>query len=35
LETAVATPSGKSSNKRTKKYEIMQMKNMLFILGEN
>jgi len=35
LETAVATPSGKSSNKRTKKYEIMQMKNMLFKIGEN
>lgn len=35
IENAKATPRGKSSNKRIKKYEIMQMKNMLFKIGEN
>lgn len=30
VENAKATPKGKSSNKRLKKYEIMQMKNLLF-----
>lgn len=34
VESAKAVPKGKSSNKRTKKYEIMQMKNMLFKIGE-
>ena len=34
IENAKATPRGKSSNKRIKKYEIMQMKNMLFKIGE-
>lgn len=34
VESAKATPKGKSSNKRTKKYEIMQMKNTLFKIGE-
>ena len=30
IESAKATPKGKSSNKRIKKYEIMQMKNILW-----
>lgn len=30
VDSAVAVPKGKSSNKRTKKYEIMEMKNLLF-----
>lgn len=30
IENAKAMPRGKSSNKRIKKYEIMQMKNLLF-----
>lgn len=34
IEEAKAMPRGKSSNKRIKKYEIMQMKNMLFKIGE-
>jgi glycosyltransferase involved in cell wall biosynthesis len=35
IETAKAIPKGKSSNKRIKKYEIMQMKNMLWRVGLN
>lgn len=34
IENAKATPRGKSSNKRIKKYEIMQMKNLLWKIGE-
>jgi len=34
IENAKAMPRGKSSNKRIKKYEIMQMKNMLFKIQE-
>ena len=30
IDTAKATPKGKSSNRRLKKYEIMQMKNLLY-----
>ncbi len=33
IEGAKATPKGKSSNKRTKKYEIMQMKNACWKMG--
>lgn len=32
-ETAKATPMGKSSNKHTKKIEIMEMKNILYKVG--
>ena len=34
IENAKAMPRGKSSNKRIKKYEIMQMKNLLWKIGE-
>lgn len=34
IENAKAMPRGKSSNKRIKKYEIMQMKNLLWEIGE-
>lgn len=35
VEKAKATPKGKSSNKRIKKYEIMLMKNLLWKVGLN
>lgn len=33
IESAKAEPKGKSSNKRLKKYEIMEMKNLCFKIG--
>lgn len=33
IETAKAAPKGKSSNKRNKKYEIMEMKTLLWKVG--
>lgn len=35
LESAKATPHGKSSNRRQRKYEIMRMKNLCFKIGAN
>lgn len=35
IEDAKATPKGKSSNKRLRKYEIMEMKNLCFKIGAN